>query len=68
MGDIPKRLPCKTCSVKPKMTEWQLGYRDQTDAYSLKCPKCQVFAGGRTCETELECVTLWNAMQQSPQP
>ena len=38
---MAKRLPCKTCGIKPAMIINQLGYSDKDDQYTLQCRKCK---------------------------
>jgi hypothetical protein len=41
MSNLPKRLPCKDCKIKPRLRIIAHGYSDKDDEYVLECPKCR---------------------------
>lgn len=68
--EMPKRLLCKECQIKPKMIILAHGYSDKDDHYTLQCPKCKkrVEADMSLMPTytgqEFDVVTKWNELNR----
>lgn len=60
---LPKKKLC-VCGRKPKMTSYQIGFKDDDCFYILKCEGCGKKYGGKdvTYYDQFGCVIGWNRM------